>query len=387
MPDKPIKLGIDMSVIAVNPLTGVGVHSLNLFKAFLEGQTGFDVRLFASSYRPVREHLDQLLPGCTRTKIVRAWPTRLKSRLWTSIEWPPIEWFTGDIDVAYGGFHLLPATRRALRTVMVFDVSWVHFPEVNTPRHRALSDRFIQHAVRRADAMFAMSENTRRDLIDLFKAAPERVYVIYGGINPEEFARPMDEDACAALKQAHGIHGPYFIYIGNLEPRKNLPRTLEAYARLCSRREDMPQFVLAGPSAWMFEPIFDTVARLHLEKRVVFTGFLARSELITLLRGAYACIYPSLYEGFGLPVLEAMAAGVPVLTSNVSSLPEVIGGTGIMVSPQDVESIEAGMRDLIENRDAAMIRAKAARERAENFTWDNSAAALAKALRALMGSP
>ena len=383
MPQKSIRLAIDMSVIAVNPLTGVGVYSLNLFKAFLKREPAFEVRLFASSARPVREHLDQLVPGCSCARIVR-WPTRLKSRLWTSVDWPPIEWFTGNVDAAYGGFHLLPATRRALRTVMVFDVAWMHFPHVNTPQHNAQSTRFITHAVRHADAVFAISENTKQDLINLFKAAPEKVHVICGGINLDEFARPLDEEALATSKQRHGIPGPYFIYIGNLEPRKNLPRTLEAYARVRNRFKDAPTFVLVGRPAWMFEPVFDAAARLSLEDHVVFTGFIPHSEKMTLLRGACACVYPSLYEGFGLPVLEAMAAGVPVLTSNVSSLPEVIGDTGLTVDPESVEAIETGMIELLEHQEAAVMRAKAAFERAKGFTWDHSAAALAAAFRRLV---
>lgn len=382
MPAVPIRIGIDMSVLAVNPLTGVGVQSLNLMKAFLRQREGFEVRLFASSARPDTGHLRELIPECARARVVR-WPTRLKLALWTSLEWPPIEWFTGPIDIAFGGFHLLPATRRALRTATVHDVAWAAVNDINTPKITAIQQKIMTHTVRRADAMMAVSESTRQDLIHYFGADPAKIHIVYDGVDMEDFTRPMDLDALEALKKKHRIREPYFIYIGNLEPRKNLPRLLEAYARVRSHARDCPQLVMVGPLAWMYGPVLQAIEKYHLHDHVVRTGFIPHDDKTRLLRQAYACVYPSLYEGFGLPVLEAMAAHVPVLTSNVSSLPEVIGHDGIMVDPYSIDAIEAGLNDLIANREAALKRADAALERARRFTWDNSAKALATAFKSL----
>jgi alpha-1,3-rhamnosyl/mannosyltransferase len=147
------------------------------------------------------------------------------------------------------------------------------------------------------------------------------------------------------------------------------------------RFSDCPDLLLVGRSGWHAEPIFQAIGDLRLENRVFHAGYLARSEVILLLRNAAACLYPSLYEGFGLPVLEAMAAGVPVLTSNISALPEVIGPCGVLIDPEEPDSLEAGMETLLQQPGACARMAREARERARGFSWENSAQRLAQVYR------
>lgn len=377
------KIALDLSCLLPQPLTGVGYYTLHLTRALFSGYADeFDFRILASSARSSFDILNEFSGACTRVNTLR-WPTRLKIPMWTRLNWPPIERFAGDVDIAHEAFHLLPATRMAKRMTTVFDLSNLSLPESHTDESTRRNVHMLRHAVKNADALVAISESCRNDLIEYLDAPPEKVHVVYGGVFLEEFDGEVDHERLASVKEKHGIQGNYFIHLGTLEPRKNLVRLVEAYARVKARHADCPRLVLVGRAGWKFEPVFEAINSLGLQNDVVHTGYTSREEAVTLLKGAYACTYPSLYEGFGLPVLEAMAAGTPVLTSNVSSLPEVIGDTGIQINPENTEEIEAGMVELIVDPAAAQERAQRASERAIQFTWDKSAGQLVQLYRAL----
>lgn len=380
------RLTIDVSCLVPRPLTGVGYYTRDLLRSFLARHTEWRMRLFASSAKPAGDLAQELGVEASTVRTLRL-PTRLKNGLWTRLEWPPITAFTGDADIVHGAFHLLPASRRARRIATVFDLSALRFPGTRPEANLRLHLGLLRHAVARADALIAISESCRNDLIDLLHASPERVFVVYGGVSLDEFTSPLDDTRLKACRERFGLTGEYLVHLGTLEPRKNLPRLLEAYARVYARRRDCPRLVLAGHAGWMYDDVFETIERLGLRTQVVVTGYLERADAVCLLRGAFACVYPSLYEGFGLPVLEAMAARTPVLTSNVSSLPEVIGKEGILVEPENVDSIEAGLEEIIEHHEEALARAERAFERACTFTWTRSADVLAEAYRRVLERP
>ena len=374
---------MEISCLSVRPLTGVGYYTLNLLHAFVQQAPEYQIRLLASSARkPVAppELTDTL---AARFRGVRC-PTRIKTWLWTRAEWPPIEWFTGPVDIAHGAFCLLPAARRAARVATIFDITDVRFPETRRRRIARMHAGMIRHTLRRADAVITISQNARSEIIEYLGARPELVHVVPGGCHLEELSGPFDTGQLGLLKKRLGIRGDYLVHLGTIEPRKNLARLVRAYAQVRARLQDCPVLVLAGMRGRLSEDVFGAIARCNLEKSVVCTGYLSRPDAVTLLRGAHACVYPSFYEGFGLPVLEAMAARVPVLTSNVSSMPEVIGGHGILIEPEHEESIASGLIRLLEDREAALARAALAAERAKQFTWQASARALGAVYRGLL---
>ena len=360
-------------------MTGVGYYTRNLFEALLRGEDAIDLRCFASNAGPLPEDLRAFGERAGRYRGLR-FPTRWKNALWTRCEWPPLAWFTGRTDLVHGSFHLLPPARGAKRVVTVFDLAGLRKAAVHEDAALATHRRLLEHAVARADGILAISQSCRDDVIELLGADPAKVFVVPGGVALEEFDAPMDEALLAATRARHGITRPYLLHLGTLEPRKNLPRLIAAYARLRARGE-VPQLVLAGGKGWLYEPIFAAIDKHRLAGDVVWTDYLTRAEAVALLRGARGCVYPSLYEGFGLPVLEAMAARVPVLTSDVSSLPEVVGDSGILVEPEDEASLEAGLLRLLFETDSEAGRVEAAWQRARGMTWDHSARALAAAYR------
>lgn len=377
-------IAVDVSCLVPQPLTGVGYYTRNLFGALASNHPDFRLHLLATSARSCRGARQALGPLGNNVRSVR-FPTRAKHTLWTRFEWPPIEWLTGRIDIAHGAFHLLPASQHAKRVVTVFDLSGLRRPETRTPGNMRMHMALLRHAVSRADALIAISQSCRDDLVELLHAQTDRVHVVYGGVWLEDFVGKEDIEHLSRTKEAFKIDGDYFLHLGTLEPRKNLPRLIQAYCRVRDKRRDCPKLVLAGKAGWMYEEVFETRARLGLENEVLHTGYITQEQTMSLLRGACAFVYPSLYEGFGLPVLEAMAAGTPVLTSNVSSLPEVVGDCGILVDPESVEAIEAGLLELLDNPEQARSRAERARRRAASFSWHSSAKALAAIYRTLTG--
>jgi len=375
----PLRVGFDLSHVAVKPLTGVGVFGRNLIAALARTRKDIECKVVAMGMRPVREQLDPIAEAGASVRMYRI-PHRVRIGAWTRFNAPPLEWFTGPIDIAFGGFHLAPPARKAARVAFIYDVAWRRFPGINTDATLAEAERIMAHSVRTADAFIAISECTRNDLIELYGIEPGRVLVAPGGIDLADFERPFDEADRQAFRERLGITRPYFAYIGNLEPRKNLPRLIEAYGRLRAKRTDVPDLVLAGPPAWLYEPVYEAIQQSGAREHIVLTGFLTHADALLLLREAVACTYVSLYEGFGLPALEAMAAGTPLLTSNVSSLPEVTGDTALTIDPYTVESIEAGLAALLDDPDAARERAERALVRARTMTWDAAAGTLAEAL-------
>ena len=380
---EPIRIALDLSCATEARRTGVGYAAIYQVQALLRRTQGLDLRLVATRPRGGANPFHGQRTVFSRSVVVpRA--GRLKYLLWSRFDWPPIEWFSGPVDLAHNFSHQVPATKKAVRLVTIHDLSFICLPETHTTRTVRLQTALIRQCVRRADAFVAVSESTKRDLVERMGVEPGKVHTVPNGVCLDELEEEFDEEAAAGLRKHLGITRPYFIHLGTLEPRKNLPRLLAAYARLRERMADAPQLLLVGKPGWLHEPIFEAMAPLRETGDVVYAGYLERRDALVLLRGAVACVYPSLYEGFGLPVLEAMACGTPVVSSTGGALPEVVGDTGILVEPEDSDAIEAGLVEVLENPAAARARAEAARRRAELFTWERSAECLAGVYRRLV---
>ena len=303
-------------------------------------------------------------------------PRQLLQGIWNSIGWPPIELFCGSVDIFHGLHFVLPAVRKACRVLTVHDLTYLKFPGYFT--NRKLNERGyrkeLPHALACVDAVITISQKTREDLIDLMKFPEERVRTIYFGVDHHFFVKAEGQKA-AAIQKLYGLSRPYLIFlVGTPEPRKNITRTVEAV------RKTSPQLDLAliGPRG----PLRELLGKNF--RNLIFTGFVPEEHLPALLSGATISLYPSLYEGFGLPVLESMACGVPVITSNRGSLPEVAGRAAVLVDPEDVDSIAGAISELLRN-EALQNRLKIMGEkRAAEFTWQKTAAATLSLYRELV---
>jgi len=285
--------------------------------------------------------------------------------LWDTLSWPPVEHWTGAIDIYHGMHFVLPAVRAAKTVLTVHDLTFLKHPELfsdNTLNARGYQQE-LPAALQRADAVIAVSEATKQDLVALLDYPEDRIRVIHEGVEPHFFVQSSDEEK-AQLLLRYGLQQPYMIFlVGTPEPRKNLPRTVRAAK---SAAPDLPVALVGNEDA--MRPLLGAMA-----DGVHFLGSVPDIDLPILLNGAEISLYPSLYEGFGLPIVESMAAGVPVITSNISSCPEVAGGAALLVDPYDQDAIAAAIAALIFDDGRKQRMAEAGGARAAELNWQRCA--------------
>ncbi len=293
--------------------------------------------------------------------------------LWQRLGLPlPVELFCGRLDLFYSPDFVLPPQLAGRRLLTVHDLAFLVHPECAVPSLEWYLRRAVPRSIARADLLLADSEHTRQDLIRLLGVSPERVEVLYPGVEPA--FRPLGQAALEEVRARYGLPGRFLLTVGTIEPRKNLPRLLEALSGLPERLR-LP-LVVVGRPGWLYQETFAAVERYGLQGEVRFLGFVPQEDLPALYNLALALVYPSLYEGFGLPPLEAMACGTPVLAGCVSSLPEVVGEAAVLVDPADVSSIREGLRRLLEDDELRARLRKEGLARAREFTWEKAAVRL-----------
>jgi glycosyltransferase involved in cell wall biosynthesis len=315
------------------------------------------------------------------TEKASRFPARIFGPMSSRLGVPRIEWSV-PFDVLLATNFLPPATKRPGVVLMVHDLAYERLPD--TAPH--MDDRWRRRFdawLRRAAGVLVPSESTRRDLLEFHRVEPSRVHVTPLGVDMSAFA-PAPPEAVDAVRRKYGIDQPYVLFLGGIEPRKNLDALVRAFATTAPGT----RLVIAG-GAVRWDP--KATDRLDAEiallpaaarERIVRTGYVGDREKVALMSGATMLAYPSRYEGFGFPVLEAFAAGLPVLTSNVSSLPEITGDAAIAVDPLDEQAIAAGITQLLDDPDLRAMLSAAGLTRASRFTWEATARCTAQALDA-----
>lgn len=368
-----MRIGIDYTA-AVQQRAGIGRYTRELVRTLAALDDANEYVLFQAS-RGARGP-------------ATAWPRNFRVRsvpltdhwlaiLWQRLRLPiPVEVRTGLVDVFHSPDFVLPPVWRARTVLTVHDLSFLTTPESSVPALRDYLTRAVPRAVARADHILADSQSTKDDLATYLGVDGERISVVYPGVDPR--FRPLDEPAIADVCARYDLSWPFILSVGTLQPRKNYPTLIEAFARLCKGDElPMPlaslRLVIAGGKGWLYQEIFDTVERLGLGERVRFLGFVPDDDLPALYNAAEVLAMPSLYEGFGLPVLEALACGTPVVTSNVSSLPEVAGDAALLVSPDDVAGLSRALQRALTNQELRTTLRERGLAQAREFTWQRAA--------------
>jgi glycosyltransferase involved in cell wall biosynthesis len=256
----------------------------------------------------------------------------------------------------------------------IHDLSFEHLPETFNRRSRAQLRVTVRRTARNAAQILTLSEFSRRDIIETYKIDPERVSVTPAAA-PSHFAEVTDETELRRIRLTYGIKRDYILALGSIQPRKNLVRLINAFAALRNKRAGLtlPQLVLAGKRGWLEAETIRAAKQSDAGKDILFVGYVPETDLPALYSGALCFAYPSYFEGFGLPVVEAMLCGTPVIAGNRTSLPEVVGSAGVLVDPFDEAAIAEGLAELIENPDyRAQLRVKGL-ERAKTFSWKTTA--------------
>ncbi len=256
--------------------------------------------------------------------------------------------------------------------VTIYDLSFMKFPQSFNSLNRIYLNYAVRDSLRRANQAIAISESTKRDLVSHYGVSPDKVRVIYCGVDPSLKTDP-DSSGVAQLRARYSLPGKFILYLGTIEPRKNIVRLLRAFAR-SKRDARLPHsLVLVGARGWMYAQVDRVVEEEGIGNDVIFTGYAPQDELASWYRAADLFVYPSLYEGFGLPPLEAMACGTPVITSNAASLPEVVGDAALMVAPEDERALADAIVRALTDRTLRETMIARGTDQASKFSWERAA--------------
>lgn len=289
-------------------------------------------------------------------------------------------------DVTHFFNYIVPPGVRGKKIVTVHDMVYKAFPETVRGRTSIMLNLGLKSSMKRADMIVTDSEFSRSEIVKYFPEHADKIRVVPCGFDPERFHPCTEPERIPEVKRSLGIEGDYFLYLGTIEPRKNLGRLITAYYAFVKKAgSNAPKLVLAGGKGWRNQSIYERAEKLGIPDKVIFTEYIPSEDMNPLMCGALAFVFPSIYEGFGMPPLEAMACGVPVLTTGEASLPEVTGDCAVICNAFSAKSIASGLYRLY--KDPALRKELSAKgiERAKNFTWERSAELLYDIYREVTG--
>ena len=269
--------------------------------------------------------------------------------------------------------YYIPPYVKGKKITVFHDMVCYDHPETMNLKTKIMLKLCLKSSARRADRIVTVSQFSKKQIIKYLKVDENKIDVMPNGVDLDIFRSDISDEQKEKVKRKYGIEGKYLLYLGMLEPRKNILGILEGYIGLCGRMKDAPKLVLAGGKGWLYESIFEKVRKNKIEEKVIFTGYVDGEDIAAMMGGAEVFVFPSIYEGFGIPPLEAMACGTPVITSNNTSLPEVMGDCGILVDPYNYGEIADAMERILTDEKLRLELAEKGIERAKLFSWDNSA--------------
>lgn len=304
--------------------------------------------------------------------------------LWMVFPVPYQVFFRTKADITQFFNYAVPPGASGKRVTFFYDMAYRSCPHTVSRRTKIWLQLCMRRSCRRADHIITVSAFSKSEIIKYLKIPKEQITVIPCAVDHSVFHPDYPKEQICRVRKKYGIRQQYFLYMGTIEPRKNLERLIGAYARLHRKYRQVPQLVLAGKKGWLCEGIYEKARRLGLGQDLLFTGYVAQEDSPLLLCGAKAFLFLSLYEGFGMPPLEAMACAAPVIVSNTASLPEVVGDAGLLVNPESEEEICSAMERILYDQDHREQLGKAGMERAREYTWEKSAAMLTEVYQRLL---
>ncbi|HEV2361140.1 MAG TPA: glycosyltransferase family 1 protein [Acidimicrobiales bacterium] len=358
-----LRVALDATPL-IGERTGVGVFCDGALRS-LAAREDVAVSAFAISWRRRHAILELAPPGVgTGQRPIPARPVHLA---WRTLDVPPLDWFVPPSDVVHGTNFVVPPTRRAARVVTIHDLTMVRFPQMCTPATLSLLP-LIRRSIGRGAFVHTPSEFVAAEVIEHFGADPARVVAVHHGV-------PTSDQAAGSGGSLRAPDSPFILAVGTIEPRKDYPGLVRAFDSVAELVPDV-RLVICGAAGWGADAFEAAVRRAAHADRIDRLGYVTPGELGTLWSHASAYCFPSVYEGFGLPPLQAMAAGVPVVATSAGAVPEVVGDGAELVPPGDTEALAAALVRVLEDDDLRERLIAAGRTRAAGFTWDAAAEGL-----------
>jgi len=372
-----MKIGVDIRVLMDRNYSGISEYTANLLSAILNIDKTNEYKLFYNSYQNIGERLK--IWERDNAKIFK---TRFPNKIFNyllqkNFSWPKIDGVLGGTDIFWSPhFNFTSVSSKTKKIITVHDLSFLRYPEFFSFRknfwHRALR---VVKTLKQANLIIAVSENTKNDIIELAGIDSAKVVVVYSGNNLQK--KEINDEEAIPFLQKNKINSSFILYLGNIEPRKNIANLIIAFNKLKAADEKYKglQLVLAGAKAWKCSQIMKEWQKSPYQSNIIFLGYIDKSEKEILYSRAAAFVYPSFYEGFGFPPLEAMAYGVPIICSNVSSLPEVVAEAAILINPFKPEEITSALEIILSNETVRNNLINLGYRREKEFTWEKTAQA------------
>ena len=370
-----MKIGVDIRVLMDKYYSGVSSYTANLLNAIFALDSDNEYKLFYNSWHNQDERLN--IWNRNNSKVIGLHvPNKIFNYLYQKIlHRPKLDEVIGGVDVFWSPhFNFTCLSKNTKKIITVHDLSFLRYPEFFNARknfwHKALG---INATLKNADKIIAVSENTKNDIVELLGIPEEKVKVIYSGNNSVK--TEVDKNIAEKYLASHKINGRFILYLGTIEPRKNIIGLIDAYNKLRAKNEQFSdlKLVLAGASGWKNKKTYRAWQMSSYKNDIIFLGYVNKDEQDILYNFASIFAYPSFYEGFGFPPLEAMTYGVPVICSNVSSLPEVVADAAVMVNPYDSGEIAEALAIVLEDSALREILIDKGYKRTKFFTWEKTA--------------
>jgi glycosyltransferase involved in cell wall biosynthesis len=367
-----MRIGIDVTPLPPNPV-GAGNYIIQLVRALASMETEHEFVIFTQKSRhelidvPVKPNMEWVVLSDKSPGL------RL---VWEQTVLPGLVHSTG-VELLHSLHYTRPLVLPCASVVTFHDLTFFLFPELHTRTKRVFFPIAMRLSAHIADALLSVSESTRRDAIRLLHIPEEKIFTTPLGVN-EEFQIISDLAILESCRLRYKLPENFILFVGLLEPRKNLPLLIKAYARLLEI-DDAPPLVIVGRQGWGYKEILQQIEVLNLKDKVHFTGYVPAQDMPIVYNLAQVFVYPSIYEGFGLPPVEAMACGTPVITTDVSAMRDHVGDAGILVPSQDQDALVQAMRKILHDPDLRKRLSLRGRQQAANFTWKNTALETLKA--------
>jgi len=385
-------IGIDGNEANVEKKVGIGEYSFELLKQFSIFNFQFSIKSKNINFQIYLKN--EPLPDLPKQN--KSWKYKIvqPKKLWTQFALPLNLYLTRPRpDVFFTPSHYAPRFSPVPTVVSIMDLSYIHFPEMFKRRDLYQLRNWTAYSVRNAKKVLTISQASKDDIIKEYRVPEDKVVVTYPGVKSEVRNPKFETNSkykiqmTKLISEKYGIEGDYVLFVGTLQPRKNLLRLIEAFSRIChpelvsgsqskrdsDLRQNDTELVIVGKKGWLYEEILEAPKKFGVEDKVKFLDYVSDEDLPLLYKNALCFVLPSLYEGFGLPVLEAMQYGCPVITSNVSSLPEAGGGAALYVDPLNVDDISRNLELIINNSELRNKLIKKGYEQVKKFSWEKTA--------------